>query len=576
VLGTFAAVFITLAVTSYTRESAVLDEPNHLTAGYTALKLHDFRMDPAHPPFVRMWAASPLLLMSDISLDTEPEAWSQGNYWSFSHGFLHRANDADRLLGRARFMIVLLGVLLGILLFSWVRGLFGLVPAVCALALYTMEPNILTHSRLVTTDLGMTCFAFGSVYFLWRCCRRLSPGNLAGLLLFFGIAQVSKFSAPLLGPVMLLLLVLHACRNAPWQWVVRREGQVTARPRKLGIALAVVVLLALVSFVTIWATYGFRHRPTSSEDHRYETTFSASDRHPMLTGAVNWADQRRLLPNTYLKGFFYTYTHSRKRPGYLAGEHRDGGWWYYFPVAFLVKTPISVILLFLGGLALCAARFRTLLANELFVLLPIAVFLAAVMQGGINIGLRHILPIYPFVLLLCAKAMAELLRPRRWPGHVLLVALGCLAAGELARVAPHYMAFFNGFVGGPEQGHRYLVDSNLDWGQDLKGLKRWMDSEGVEHINLCYFGSADPAFYDIDCTYLTGSTCYSGGLSNTPRLPGYMAISATHLMGAYFVESARGLYEPLRSVEPVASIGHSIRIYWLESAEWWTVPRQAN
>jgi hypothetical protein len=141
-----------------------------------------------------------------------------------------------------------------------------------------------------------------------------------------------------------------------------------------------------------------------------------------------------------------------------------------------------------------------------------------------------------------------------------------LMAGEFAVAYPSPLAFFNVFVGGPSCGDECLVDSNLDWGQDLKGLKRWMDDNQVQHINLCYFGTALPAYYGIDCTQMPGSGLLAGGAP--PQLPGFVAISATNLRGAYFPEQLRQLYLPLLSMKPVTKIGYSIYVYRVEQP-WW-------
>src|SRR6266404_4955296 len=241
----FAAVFITLAVSSYTRESATWDEPQHVVAGYNALRFHDYRTDPEHPPFIRMWAALPLLVMDDVKVDlwkidgTDPSSWATGGQFFFCHDVLYGANDADRLLYLERFMIVLLGVLLGVLLFYWTRELFGFWPAVMVLGLYTVEPNLLAHARLVTTDFGLTCFAFGTVYFLWQAARLLSVGNLCGLVGFFVLAQVTKFSALLLGPIVLALLVVRVCQKKAWPMTLGRSSQVRGRLGKLVAALSI-------------------------------------------------------------------------------------------------------------------------------------------------------------------------------------------------------------------------------------------------------------------------------------------------------------------------------------------------
>ena len=575
-LFVFAAVFITLTVSSYRRESATWDEPQHVVTGYNALRFHDYRTDPEHPPFIRMWAALPLLAMDDVKVDlwkidqTDPFSWVAGGQFYFCHDVLYVANDADRLLYAARFMIVLLGVLLGVLLFCWARELLGFWPAVMVLGLYTIEPNLLAHARLVTTDFGVTCFTFGTMYFLWRTARLLSLGNLCGLAGFFVLAQVSKFSALLLGPIVLALLVVRVCQKKPWPLGLGRQSDVRGRLGKLVAALSIVAMLAAVTWVAIWAVYDFRYLPSASATWRWDFQQDQVilQRAPLLTKAVAWADQHRLLPNAYSQGFLLGQVKAQKRSGFLAGNYSVEGWWYFFPLAFLIKTPISVILLFLTGVVLCAMHWRRFLDHNVFVLFPLAAFLGAAMMMKLNIGVRHILPIHPFVLLLAGNAIAELYASQRKPFRMLLGALCLLAVMEFALVCPHYLAFFNQFAGGPRNGHKYLVDSNLDWGQDLKGLKSWMVQHEVQHINLSYFGTADPAYYKIDCTYLPGGAFFDESLVKAPQLPGFVAVSVTNLRGVYFPEGSRNIYQRLLETEPVAVIGYSIYVYQVERP-WW-------
>jgi hypothetical protein len=208
--------------------------------------------------------------------------------------------------------------------------------------------------------------------------------------------------------------------------------------------------------------------------------------------------------------------------------------------------------------------------GEAFIVLPIVVFMMAAMTSALNIGLRHILPIYPFVIVLAALAADHLLRRRATSARWIGAALVGVAALEFATVYPNNLAFFNRLAGGPSNGYRYLADSNIDWGQDLKPLKAWMDRSNVAHINLAYFGVADPAYYGIDCTYMGGTTIPGVAPAKlaAPRLPGYVAVSATLLDGVPFGERDRDFYKPLRDRQPAADIGGSIKVYWVERP-WW-------
>ena len=199
----------------------------------------------------------------------------------------------------------------------------------------------------------------------------------------------------------------------------------------------------------------------------------------------------------------------------------------------------------------------------LHAIVPIVIFGGAAMMATINIGVRHILPIYPFVVLLAGAAVSVLISTGR---RALAAAAVAAALIEPALVYPHTLAFFNVLAGGPSHGSEYLVDSNLDWGQDLKGLKAWMTTHAVSHINLAYFGFADPHYYAIDCTFLPGSPGWVGKEQlQLPRLPGYVAVSATLLRGVYAPTALdKEFFDRLAKLTPVDSIGHSIFIYRVE------------
>jgi hypothetical protein len=556
VLSAFVLLFIALEVGSYTQKSATWDEPIHLTAGYVALAEGDYRVDPTHPPFLRMWAALPLMLQSGVVADTSTidrtpvMDWLTGAY-SYAHQFLYRDNDADRLLYPARFMVVLWGVVLGILIFCWTHEWLGFVPATAALVFYTLEPNVAAHARLVTTDLGATCFIFGAVYFLWRTSRRPGLWNIVGLTLCVALAVVTKFSGFLLAPILILLLV----------------ASVALRTRiDVRWAAAITLGLSVAAFVAVWAAYGFRYAPSASDSWllKVDESPAVMERAPVLARITAWVDGRRLLPNAFTQGFLLSQA-SSQTPTYLAGVYREVGIWYYFPVAFLVKTPVVLILLSLAGLIFLIGRPRRLgFANEAFVFLPILIYLGFAMASGVNLGLRHILPVYPFVLLIAAAAAKALLAWRRPAGRLALAVATVFLLTAFLGVYPHTLTFFNVFAGGPENGLSYLADSNLDWGQDLKLLKKWMEESNVSHVNLAYFGTADPAYYDINCTHLPGAPFFATDSIQKPKLPGYVAISATVLSGIHLPPIWRLFYGGFLSEQAVVQIGNSIRVYWIE------------
>ncbi|HUJ70986.1 MAG TPA: glycosyltransferase family 39 protein [Verrucomicrobiae bacterium] len=575
VLILFATFFEILTIHSYTRLSATFDEPQHLVDGYTAWKLRDYRIDPEHPPGLRMWATLPLLVTPGIKLDTRSPYWIQGDQWLFSHKFLFQDNDADQLLMRARFMISLLGVLLGILVFCWARELVGFWPAVIVLGLYCTEPNVMAHSGLVTTDLGAACFIFGSVYFAWRTARNFSVGNVVGLTLFFTLAQVSKYSALLLVPILLAFFLVRALVATPWPCSLGHLKLLTLRSRKTWFAFGCVGWLVIVSYVAMWAAYSFRYAPTQAkvEQSRFVMGDEAQRRLPCFTSFMQWVDDHHLLPNACAQGFISMTEKTQERHAYLLGEFSERGWWYYFPLAFLIKTPLALLLMALVGLVLCVARWKDDWLDSLFVVGPPAAYFVVAMAGHLNIGLRHILPVYPFALLLAGWTIMALLPSSTicagvyWRS-IVLAGLCLVQVAEFAAIYPDCLAFFNGSVGGARHGAEYLVDSNLDWGQGLKLLKVWMTDHQVHRINLSYFGTADPAYYGIDYNPLPGAPFFDHPRISKPELPGYIAVSATNLRGLYLSDFARGLYAPLQKRQPVAILGHCIYVYWIDEP-WW-------
>ena len=558
-LAAFAVVFVAISVSSYTQKSSVWDETIHLTDGYVSLAQHDVRVDPEHPPFLRMWAALPLLRERVTPFDLTtidravPDRWAW-TLFSSCEQFLYGQNDADRLLYPARFMIVLLGVGLGVLLFLWAKEWLGFWPAVIALACYTVEPDIVAHASLVTTDFGFACFMFGALYFLWRTSRQPTPWNVGGLVLFCCLAVVSKYSAVVLAAIVVLLLGFAA---------IRRKA---LTPKT---AASILALLVASAWLAIWAIYGFRYAPSASPTWLYDFQ-SDPQVHaevPTLASVVTWIDRHHLFPNAFSQGFLFGQAKAQIRPAYLLGQISDRGWWYYFPLAFLLKTPVSLLVLMAGGLAFAVVRWRRSGPDDLvFVLLPIGVYLAAAMASRLNIGNRHLLPIYPLALLLVALVASELLAARAQAARYVLAGLVGVAALEFGSNYPDHLAFFNVLAGGPDHGSEYLVDSNLDWGQDLKPLKAWMDARAVTHINLAYFGTAFPPYYGMNATILPGSEFFKQ--SPDVQLPGYVAISATVLRGVYLGERERAFYRPFTHMTPVANVGHSIFIYWVDQP-WW-------
>lgn len=247
---------------------------------------------------------------------------------------------------------------------------------------------------------------------------------------------------------------------------------------------------------------------------------------------------------------------------YLLGQHSMFGWWYYFPVVFAVKTPTAVLLLAVVclGIGIVAAARKLRLATIVSGLrrmpfqwvvltVPMVVYAAMLLTSHVNLGVRYLLPAYPFLFVLLAAVVMP--RARAW----MIVALVAVQLFEVARIYPNYLAFFNTVSGGPESGPRYLADSNIDWGQDLKKLRKYLDGTGWKgDVCLCYFGSASPLYYGIRSVYLPETK----DVEQRRNVDCLAAISVTQLYDVYI---APGTFRWLRELKPMAKVGYSIYVY---------------
>jgi hypothetical protein len=241
------------------------------------------------------------------------------------------------------------------------------------------------------------------------------------------------------------------------------------------------------------------------------------------------------------------------------GEFSTTGWWYYFSIAFLIKTPVAAILLLIASVLYLFVADKEDSGKAMYMILPALLVFIAVSLQKVNIGLRHVLPVYPFIFTLIG--FVPNIRTRSLKAAKAVFYAACLWYLYAAiSIYPHQLAYFNEFIGGPANGYKYLVDSNLDWGQDLPGLKKYMDEKGIERIKLAYFGFSDPGYYGIEYEYLPSYQILEPqNVKEAVPVEGWLAISATMLQGLYLPDP--GTYASLREARPVDTIGHSIFIY---------------
>ena len=555
-------VFFLLSFSAALQKSPTYDEPVHLFAGYAYLKWGDLRINPEHPPLAKALAALPLLAVdfgtAGITRAERDIVQRWKDYgWVLADRFFGSHKDPDRLFLAGKLVMIILAVILGVFVFFWARDLFGLRAGIVALAVYVLDPNILAHSSIVHTDILFSLCFFAGTYFFWRTMNRFTWPGLLFTSLFFALAAITKFSFLIILPVWSVLGILRVFSSAPV------ESQITSppvvdRPWPKAVLLMVVLGTAfMVAYIVIWIAYGFRFDAVSYQSGQMRVGRLVSEE-KWLTILAVLNSKYFLLPEAWVYGLIDAFQ-AFERDSYLLGEVSNDGSWRYFPIAFAAKTPMPTLLLIVCGLAAAIFR-RPLWAKNLFLLVPVIGVLAAAIWSGLNIGLRHILPIYPFLFVFTGGAVLSIWLSKNWIARCGLIVLGIWLLVSSVRIYPDYLAFFNELTGGPENGHRILVDSNLDWGQDLKGLKRWMDSQKVEKLQFAYFGTIDPSFYGINAVPAPGSITHfwRSDRENSPLSP-YIAISATYLAGLYLYH--KDTYASFRDKMPIAKIGHSILIY---------------
>lgn len=548
------ALFVALSAAGAVRNSPTVDEFAHLPAGHHYLTTGDFSLYAKNPPLVKLLAALPLLALGAEPVAARLDEDSGWRPWHHGEEFMRRnAARYHGLFVAGRAVVIALGAALGLLLWQCARRLYGPGGGLATLVLFALSPDFLAHAGLVTTDLGAALFMFAAVQaFLFLLDRPgAARGALAGLAL--GLALLAKFTAVLLLPLLLAGLLAPSLRPpAP-------PGRQGAAPAWRGMAAGGAALLG-TAWLVLLAGYGF---PAS---------FTALHAYRLSSGPLR-ALQEALpglvlpLPPQFLAGFDAQLADTAHYgfPNYLAGSWYEGGRWYYFPVAFLVKTPLPMLAAVAAGIALwrrgerggAGAGFTPHEVAMLAAAAWIAVGIA--FRNSIQIGVRYLLPAYPFLYVLAGRlGSGPMLRRggRRYAAALLVAGLALLAGN--ARVFPHYLSYFNLLAGGAGRGHRVLLDSNVDWGQDLRELASYLRARGNPPVSLAYFGHVDPGIYGISAVPL--------GAPGGPRLT---AISAAYLMGFDYPESWSGEWRPpplaeaarFRNRTPVARAGYSIFIY---------------
>ena len=448
--------------------SAAMDEQAHLPAGFAHLQSKEIEFRKSNAPFIGMLAALPSFLFSKPGIDLKDSTVVDNDFWNFGNKFLF-SNDTDGLLLSGRLVIIFLTLLLGLYVFRWASDLFGEKAGLFSLFLFAFIPTVIGHAQLISTDVGLAVFFFISTYYFWKSLKeeKLEHKILSGL--FLGLALASKFSGALLVPLFILLAFVKVRSS---QDPIEDKGSTSSqkvRPwisKKVGPWFrssykpwSIILPVFIIGFIVLWAVYLFP------------------------SNLSFYTDGLRL---TYAEDANPNY------PVYLNGDFKEGGWWHYFLEGFIIKTPLP-FLIFLGWALLLFKKYRASFLDKTFLLAPVVFFFIFTSWGAHNLGVRYLIPAYPFLAVYAGGIITRIgkkgglflttrsLTTRSNLGSskrfdlVVLISLSVWYIFSAVTAHPNQLAYFNELVGGSDNGYKYMDDSNIEWGQDLKRLKKFTD-----------------------------------------------------------------------------------------------------
>ncbi|RSM52779.1 phospholipid carrier-dependent glycosyltransferase [Actinoplanes sp. ATCC 53533] len=506
-LGQMAAAMVVTSV----QQTPTIDEPVYVGTAVTYLEQHSLRYNPEHPPLGKLIMAAGLAF-AQPRLDPA----FRGDQTDLGRHVLYEAgNDPYRLMFLARLPIILLTLLFGLVVFAFARDLAGPAAGVLALALYAFSPDVITHGSLATLDVPAVGFLLTATWLVWRARQRpLLYLPLAGVAL--GAALATRMSVLPAVPVLLMLAFL----------ALRRLRGLAAAAGVGVLAVAVVWLVYLaVDPALRWA------QPAGM---------------PAETGLKGMLVDWLPVPEAYRDGMRVQFAFENSTfSGFLFGRHYQGSLWYYLPAALLVKTPLGLLVLWLAGTVTLLAVPRLRIAALYLLVLP-AVLLAVAMTGSRDFGTRYVI----FLPVFLAVAAGMVLTVRwRW-AHIGAAALALFVAVSSLRTFPYYLPYSNEAFGGPAATHRYLHDSNVDWGQDLGRLAdRLHQRYPGEPVWLVYKGAGVPSAYGITA-------------KDPLKVPAADVRGLLVVSDSSIAKATGRLATLLRgSGDPIDEVGHSITIY---------------
>jgi hypothetical protein len=540
------AVMLITAVFSARHDSLTFDERAHIAAGYSYLSHQDFRLNPEHPPLIKDLAALPLLFLN-LHFPSASQNWLQDSgpppWWvQFDVGteFIYQSgNQPEQIVFWSRIPMIGLTLALGWFLFFWARKLMGNAGALGALGLYAFSPTFLAHGRLVTTDVGAALGAVLVLYFWLEFLKAPTKLAIAKTGIALGLALLMKFTLILLIPFLGLVTIVKNIRYVPH-----------------------AILIGLAAFVfVIWPVYQLHILNYPPERQVRDTIADMQPGEVQFYEqifAIEFADDSFLrAPSQFFRGVLMALQRGQfGNTVYFMDHIKAGAFVSYFPIVYLTKVPLAFhILTALGIAGLWLARKK--IPFDIWVLTAFAaIYWAVALSGSLNIGIRHLLVLFPLIYLIVMWGIAQL--PQRKNIRAGIALLFAAYIGTSLAAFPDYIPYYNELAGGTKNGYTVAVDSNYDWGQDFHHLLRFVEQNKIEQIHLDYFGGESPRYW-LDDKYIQLDP-------KNPPTKGWAAVSVNQLMGGIAkpvegFDQEIGYYNWLTQHEPVARAGNSIFIY---------------
>jgi hypothetical protein len=529
--------FSFLAVSVIKQKSVGFDEAQYPAAGYNCWKNADYKINIENPPLAKLLVSLPLIFFNlDIPVVSEVPVSHPHYHFVFGHKFLAENKiSQEKILFLSRIVILLVSIIFGITLYLFTKRHFGVHSAFISAVLYFFCPNILAYSCVATTDLLISFLIFLFVIQFSMTLRHegsvvCSPAQrgeaisslrqflISGLIL--GLALLTKHTAFVLLPVAAVMILI--------KYLTEETPEIFTKEKFYDR----LVLMMSAAFIVVIAGYRIVHIK--------EYFQGLNGVLPLITTGLGSGQV------------------------YMSGKYSTGGWWYYYIFVFLLKTPIPVILLMISALISIFKRKTLIIYPELTYILPAAaVILVSLSLSKYQIGMRTLLPVYPFLFVWLSEEVGQLWNKKGF-GRTLVVVSGVWYIFSAVNIHPHHLAYFNELAGGAKNGSKYLADSNIDWGQDLPLLAKRLKVAGNPQIILSYFGNDSPGHYGIKFQELASRsriTQKGSMISNLADMPEiYLAVSATNLAGAYY-PGQENLFWWLKTEKPLDIIGYSIFIY---------------